>query len=51
MYLGIVTLIVSLMILAIGLLLPEKVANKTVVIKAASKKVVKKPVKKANKRK
>jgi hypothetical protein len=51
MYLGIITLIVSLMILAVGLLLPEKVANKTVVIKAASKKVVKKPVKKANKRK
>jgi Ca2+/Na+ antiporter len=51
MYLGIVTLIVSLMILAVGLLLPEKVANKTVVIKAVSKKAVKKPVKKANKRK
>jgi len=51
MYLGIITLIVSLMILAVGLLLPEKLINKTVAIKAASKKVVKKPKKKANKRK
>jgi hypothetical protein len=51
MYLGIITLIVSLMILAVGLLLPEKLITKTVAIKAASKKVVKKPTKKANKRK
>jgi hypothetical protein len=51
MYLGIITLIVSLMILAVGLLLPEKLITKTVAIKAASKKVVKKPKKKANKRK
>ena len=51
MYLGIITLIVSLMILAVGLLLPEKIASKTEVIKIVSKKVVKKPVKKANKRK
>jgi hypothetical protein len=51
MYLGIITLIVSLMILAVGLLLPEKIASKAEVIKTVSKKVVKKPVKKFNKRK
>ena len=51
MYLGIITLIVSLMILAVGLLLPEKIASKAEVIKSVSKKVVKKPAKKANKRK
>lgn len=51
MYVGILTLIISLMILAVGLLLPEKIASKAEVIKTVSKKVVKKPVKKANKRK
>ncbi len=50
MYLGILTLIVSLMILAVGLLLPEK----QVVVKVASAKskvVSKKPLKKVNKTK
>ena len=51
MYVGILTLIISLMILAVGLLLPEKIASKAEVIKSVSKKVVKKPAKKANKRK
>jgi hypothetical protein len=51
MYVGILTLIISLMILAVGLLLPEKIASKAEAIKLVSKKVVKKPVKKANKRK
>lgn len=50
MYLGILTLIVSLMILAVGLLLPEK----QVVVKVATAKNKagsKKPLKKANKSK
>jgi hypothetical protein len=51
MYVGILTLIISLMILAVGLLLPEKIASKAEAIKLVSKKVVKKPAKKANKRK
>jgi hypothetical protein len=51
MYLGILTLIVSLMILAVGLLLPEKMTLATANSKVSVKKSTKKLSKKAKSRK
>jgi hypothetical protein len=50
MYVGILTLIVSLMILAVGLLLPEKMTLATTNSKVSVKKSIKKLVKKAKSR-